>query len=200
MIINVIDYLRRLRIKKDWERQGKPVPPPETIKQDIVKDYAARFSIRTFIETGTYQGHMVRAVRRCFERIWSVELDSKLFHAAQRRFRHYKHISILHGDSGKVLPEILSILDVPCLFWLDSHYSGGETAKGEQETPIRRELVEILTHPAAGHVILIDDARCFNGTHDYPSLDELDEIIRKVRPSWIIEVKDDIIRAHQANR
>ncbi|MCG2740183.1 MAG: hypothetical protein L6300_08080, partial [Syntrophaceae bacterium] len=80
---------------------------------------------------------------------------------------------------------------------LDSHYSGGETAKGKQETPIRRELLHIFSHPIAGHVILIDDAHCFDGTRDYPSLGELKNIILAARPSWVFEVRDDIIRSHE---
>ncbi len=197
MMLNVIDYLKGRTIRKKWERDGKPLPPPERIKQDNVKDYAKCFSLRTFIETGTYHGHMVRAVKRCFERIWSIELDRNLFEEARHRFRRNHHISIVQGDSGEVLPEILAAVDTPSLFWLDSHYSGGETAKGTQVTPIRIELRHIFSHPIAGHVILIDDAHCFDGTSDYPSLGDLKNIILTARPSWVFEVRDDIIRSHE---
>jgi hypothetical protein len=83
------------------------------------------------------------------------------------------------------------------LFWLDGHYSGGITAKGPLDTPIVKELDSILNHSVTGHVILIDDARCFVGENDYPTIDELREILHTERPRWVFEVKDDIIRIHE---
>ena len=83
----------------------------------------------------------------------------------------------------------------PCLFWLDAHYSGGPTAKAEVETPIMQELDCIFAHPEAEeHILLIDDARCFTGENDYPSLKTLEGFIRDTNPGWSFEVKDDIIR------
>lgn len=169
----------------------------EAKKQDIVRDYAARFSVKTLIETGTFRGAMVKAMCHQFEHIWSIELDQRLFQKARRRFRRDRHVSILPGDSAKVLSEILSSIKTPCLFWLDGHYSGGKTAKGELETPVRKELLQILNHPVDGHVVLIDDARSFNGSHDYPTVEALEELIKGIRPSWVVEVSDDIIRAHK---
>jgi hypothetical protein len=197
MMLSLIGYLQSRMIRKKWERKGKPLPTPERIKQDIVKDYAKSFSLRTFIETGTYHGGMVHAVKRCFERIWSIELDKNLCEEARQRFRRDHHISIVQGDSGEVLPEILASVDTPSLFWLDGHYSGGDTAKGKLETPIRIELQHIFAHRVAGHVILIDDVHCFNGTGDYPSLGELQNIILTARPSWVFEARDNIIRCHE---
>jgi hypothetical protein len=52
-------------------------------------------------------------------------------------------------------------LQEPALFWLDGHYSGVDTGKDELDTPVSAELEAILGSPVKGHVILIDDARCF---------------------------------------
>ncbi len=51
----------------------------------------------------------------------------------------------------------------------------------------------MLASPINGHVILVDDARLFDGTHDYPVLDEL---IRAVRAEgrFNVAVSADIIR------
>jgi len=76
-----------------------------------------------------------------------VELSTELYERAKRKFSRYKHISIFKGDSSKVLPEILSQIEEPCLFWLDGHYSKGITATGEKETPILEELKHIFNHP-----------------------------------------------------
>lgn len=102
----------------------------------------------------------------------------------------------MHGDSGKILPEILASLNKPCLFWLDAHYSDGITAKGDVETPIVSELEAIFNHSIQSHVILIDDARCFIGENDYPTIDWLREYILKQHLDWVFEVRDNIIRTH----
>jgi hypothetical protein len=52
------------------------------------------------------------------------------------------------------------------LFWLDGHFCGGVSAHGDKGTPILEELNLILSHRVKEHVILIDDARLFNGTFD----------------------------------
>ncbi|MBN1830386.1 MAG: hypothetical protein JW884_14745 [Deltaproteobacteria bacterium] len=193
---NPFAAIRKRRILRVWEKRGRPLPPPDALKQETVKDYGRRFHLDVFIETGAYLGDMVYAVRTTFPRIWSIELDSALAEGARQRFRSHGHITIVQGDSATSLPEILAGLREPCLFWLDGHYSGGVTAKGSSETPVREELRHILDHPVKNHVILIDDARCFTGEKEYPTIDEIREIIRSRRPSWTFDVKDDIIRIH----
>lgn len=54
-------------------------------------------------------------------------------------------------------------------------------------------LKAILNHPIKQHVILIDDARCFDGTNGYPYLDDLLRVIGE-DGSYIAEVSTDIIR------
>ena len=145
------------------------------------------------METGTYLGDMVAAQLRAFSRIYSIELDPGLAEAARVRFAPWPHVSILQGDSATVLPVVLRDIDRPCLFWLDGHYSGGITARGDRVTPIVRELEAILDHPVRGHVVLVDDARLFDGTDDYPTLGELQQILSR-HGSWMMECRDDIIR------
>lgn len=61
------------------------------------------------------------------------------------------------------------------------------------ETPISAELHAILTSPIKSHVILIDDARCFNGSADYPFIDELLKTVHE-HSDYRVEVSADIIR------
>jgi hypothetical protein len=103
-------------------------------------------------------------------------------------------VTILEGDSGVLLPDVLAERQEPCLFWLDGHYSAGVTARGDLETPILKELDAILSHPWPD-VVLVDDARCF-GQGDYPSIDGIRAMVADRRPKWSVSVADDIIRIH----
>jgi hypothetical protein len=126
----------------------------------------------------------------------SIELAPHLAGLARVRFARDAHVEVVEGDSAKVLPEILDGLYESAVFWLDGHWSMGETARAEDsETPLRAELEAVLTHRVKDHVVLIDDARCL-GAGDYPTIDEVEETIRRHRPTWEFSVEMDIVRAH----
>jgi hypothetical protein len=177
-----------------WRAEGSPVPPPHAYKRNVVRQYARRFRLRTLVETGTYQGEMVREMKRYFRRIYSIELDEQFHMEARREFSRVPWITLLQGDSAQKLPEILDRIQMPALFWLDGHWSGGNTARGPKDTPIVEELAAILKHPVRGHVILVDDARCFTGKDDYPALEDVRTSILKQWPHSAIAVEDDVIR------
>lgn len=181
-----------------WIKSSKAGVPPHWIKQQAIKDYAQKFSLPVFIETGTYWGDMVFAVKDTFSRIISIELDDKLYERARKRFYKFNHIAILHGDSAQVLPQLLLKEKQPVLFWLDGHFSGGMTACGESPTPILDELEHIFNSMNARSVVLIDDARLFMGVAGYPALEEVKALTAKYLPQWIFQVTDDIIRIHAA--
>lgn len=188
------------RFKKkyiEWQKSGSILPMPHLGKQQVLSVYAAKFAPPVFVETGTYTGHMVYAMLDKFEETYSIELDKTLCEKAKKKFSGYRHVHIMQGESTELLPKILKDIRRPCLFWLDAHWSGGATAKGDLETPVMQELECILNHTNTDeHVILIDDARCFTGRNDYPDLKTLEKFILDAHPSWIFEVKDDIIRSH----
>jgi hypothetical protein len=189
------------RALRHWEQQSRPIPPPPAFKQAVVREMARRYKTRQMVETGTYQGEMVAACRKAFERIVTVELDGPLFRRAQQLFAGDSRVTVLHGDSAHLLPEILADVTAPCLFWLDGHYSGEGTSKAdtlddgtELHTPIREELRLILGHPIKNHVILIDDARAFLGAYSCPTLDELREMVARHGQNYEMSVKYDAIR------
>ena len=179
-----------------WERDGRPVPPPHAVKQKALRRYAQAFGTRVLVETGTYMGDMVAAMLDQFDRIYSIELSEELHQRARARFADEPRVTILQGDSAHVLPELLKGLDERCLFWLDGHYSSGVTALGEKETPVEQELRAILTHPVTGHVVLIDDARQFVGTGDWPAISTIESMVHSIDPRLVVRVEDDIIRVH----
>ena len=146
------------------------------------------------METGTYLGDMVEAQKKQFKKIITIELGIELFNEAKKRFFNDKNVRIVQGDSGKVLPDILKGITEPAIFWLDGHYSEGITAKGDKDCPIFEELNAIFCNSKYNHVLLIDDARCFIGKGDYPTIEELTDYIRGKNEKYNVEVKCDIIR------
>ena len=180
----------------EWKKAGKPIPPPHPVKQAIIESYQEKHHIRVFIETGTLYGNTIWYQMKNFDRLYSIELSEELCEKAKKRFKKQKNISIIQGDSGIVLKDILKKITQPAVFWLDGHYSSGDTAKGEKDCPIIEELNHIFSSPYK-HVLLIDDARCFTNSgeyKDYPTIPFLKEFILAQKPESTFEVKDDIIR------
>lgn len=182
-----------------WNLRGRPVIPPPSWKRRLVRRYGRRFALRVLYESGTYYGDMVAACRRTFDEIYSTELDGDLYELARERFAGVSHIHLFHGDSAVVLPRVLERIERPCLFWLDGKAMVGGVS-GPVKTPVRAELAAILAHRVEGHVVLIDDARIFTGRGDYPSRAELEEAVLAARSDWVVEVRDDVVRAHAGAR
>lgn len=172
-----------------------PVVPPEySVKRETIEKYAKDNSIHIFVETGTYLGETIDTLKNNFKKLISIELDKELYQKAKIRFKNLPHISILQGDSGIMLDSVIEPIHEPILFWLDGHWSGGVTARGEGNTPILKELEIISNHPIKNHIILIDDARCFNGENGYPTIKQLFDFIRRKNDQINFLVENDIIR------
>jgi hypothetical protein len=183
----------RYRLDEDlrrWERKQQTTFP-HLLKQRIVLDHAAASGARVFIETGTCYGTMLQACLGHFAKLVSIEIEPHFYNRARKVFRRQSKVTLLHGDSAKLLPKLLGTIKSPCLFWLDAHYSGGLTGRTELETPIRRELEAILSH-SCRHTVLIDDASCFDGTHDYPEIAWIESVSEKA--GYSMSLTDNIIR------
>lgn len=137
---------------------------------------------------------MVHTQTNSFKEVYSIELQMELAEKASIRFKDVNYIKILQGDSGRLQLQILKEVDKPVILWLDAHYSGGLTARGEKECPIYEELSAILHKMTEKkHILLIDDARCFDGTGDYPTIEQMTKYIREKQPDYRVSVKNDVI-------
>jgi len=193
-VTNYINIINQKKEFKKWQQNGCPVPPPHLVKQMAIAEYQQKYNISILVETGSFLGDMVEAQKRRFNQIFSIELGVDLYRNTSKRFKRNEHIKILLGDSGKVLPDILSEINEPAIFWLDGHYSAGITAKGDKDCPIYEELNAIFNSKKINHILLIDDARCFNGEGDYPTIEDLSSFINSKDKNYTVEIKNDIIR------
>lgn len=172
--------------------KGRVNPMPEQMKRLTLRHYARHSNIRIFVETGTFRGETIQFLLPEMEEVHSVELSDELYRAAMRKFEGQPKVHLYKGNSASVLPVIIDKLNKPALLWLDAHYSAKITAHGPQETPILAELRAIFERSKALHVILIDDAREFEGKNTYPALSE----VRKMATEngYCYQCRFDIIR------
>jgi hypothetical protein len=175
-----------------WERSGRTSAPPHLVKQAVIRRYATRYRCTTLVETGTYKGDMLLAMLDQFRTLYSIELHPRLYERARRLFQNRPQVRLFQGDSGERIADVLSELSEPAVFWLDGHFSAGQTAKAELNTPIIAELDQVLCHRIPDHVVLIDDARLFNGTEDYPTLEDVRQQAAR-SGQFEVRVEDDVI-------
>lgn len=174
-----------------WRLRGSPAAKiPHWVKQRAIRQTARAFGLCVLVETGTNYAHMIRVQRRRFREIYSIEIDAAKAESARKKYARFPGIHILQGDSGEILPRLLPELREPCLFWLDGH-------DFDRATPVERELAALFAHPERNHVLLIDDAKWFNGRGGYPTLDNLRQRVAHDYPGRVLEVRDEIIRIHK---
>lgn len=138
-------------------------------KIQTIKDVAAQFGIKVFVETGTFQGDMIEAVKDQFLTIHSIEIDEELYKAARERFALSHNVCLWHGDSAVVISDIAHAILAPAIFWLDAHSQFGKAYAGN---PLLQEIEAIRKLHHGDHVILIDDTDLL-GTGDFPTKDKL---------------------------
>ncbi len=177
-----------------WILRGRPARSPHLLKQKVVREYGEKFGLRTLVETSTYYGEMVAAMKNRFDRIYSIEFVPALAERATRKFARDQYVRIFCGDSRVVMPEVLALLTAPALFWLDAGYYGwvGIRTKNNEQR-LSAELEMILSHPYP-HMILLDDARGLTGRDGIPSVGDVKAYVESKFPQRFVEVKYDILR------
>jgi hypothetical protein len=133
-----------------------------------------------FVETGTFMGDTTEVARRMFEKVYTIEVKEDLYVQARNRFKPYPSVTCYLGDSSILLGDICKTLDKPTCFWLDGHYSAGNTGSGAKRVPLYEELELIMTHCKVPCVILIDDCRLFGSSVTKKSM--TDVIFKKKVP------------------
>ena len=182
MILKLPRILREIRDQRLWEKSGYSMPAPMKIKRSVLQGHG--ISEGTWIETGTWHGDTAAFLATRASHVWTIEPDNKLSLAASARFHDCSNVTVVEGLSEDKLSEILDSVSGDVCFWLDGHFSSGDTHRGPIDTPIRAELKTIEEHLGrlGNVVVLVDDMRCFDpssaGFSEYPSR------------SWLVEWAD----------
>jgi GT2 family glycosyltransferase/uncharacterized coiled-coil protein SlyX len=133
-----------------------------SIDPGLVRVLASELPLKTFVETGTYEGASVRDVLSLFDEIHTIELSEELHARAREEFAENPEVHVHHGHSEEVLQELAPKLsEAKALFWLDAHWSDEPAASGgDQSCPLLGELAAIGSL-GPDSVVMIDDARLF---------------------------------------
>jgi hypothetical protein len=126
--------------------------------EGVFRDCGGTRLPRVFVETGTFQGDLVLDICDWFARIHTVELSPKWYAHSAERLKGLPNVSCHLGDSAELLAEFSSTIAEPAVFYLDAHFSGGDTALGPEEVPLMREL-GALRERTWKDIVIIDDLR-----------------------------------------
>lgn len=167
------------------------------LSDNIFKKYKNKY----FIETGSYLGNGIQnAIDAGFEFIYSIELSDKYFNICKDKFKNNNNVNIIKGDSCELLFDLIKNIDEPITFWLDGHYSCGDTALGKYWAPLIQELEQIKNHHIKTHTIIIDDMRCWvepNDVHGFYTPDIINKL-KEININYVFSyengsVSDDIL-------
>jgi len=144
----------------EWYVNQKCSPPsPHFIKQSILERHG--ISNSTWVETGTFKGNTTAFLANRFKHVHSIEPQYNLYQQARKNLSYIPNITLHLGTSEDTFETVLGLIRSDVCFWLDGHYSSGDTFRGHNATPIKHELRVIAKHLAkfSGVVVLIDDIR-----------------------------------------
>ena len=148
-----------------------------------------------FVEGGTYKGGTAKSMGEKFRKIFTIEKSDIMFEIAKENLKDTNNITLLKGDTREHLDSIIANNE-NILFWLDAHWSGGDTYGEEDECPLIEEL-DIIFKYNKNYVILIDDARLFLAPPPYPhnfnNWQSLTDIMKAIPKSWELIEFEDVI-------
>lgn len=159
----------------------------------IKKETFKKYLNPCLVETGSYTGDGIQdALDAGFERVVSIELSEKFYKRCVERFKNNPNVVIIHGDSADVLYDAIKSISTPITFWLDGHWSDGETAYGKKNSPLMEEFAQIAKHHIKNHTILIDDMRCW--VKEDPEIqfgeEDLKKMILSINPTYQFSYED----------
>lgn len=163
-------------------------PGPQCIKHIVMKRHSLPDA--TWVETGTHEGESSSVLSRFANRVVTLEPSAHYFDVATRNLSHLKNVEIVNKSSEEYFEKLLCGLSGNVCFWLDGHYSGGETFKGEVDTPLLLELNAIRRHKKKldNISVLIDDFRLsYYQPNVYPSPKQLAAWAESVDLNWTVE-------------
>jgi hypothetical protein len=138
---------------------------------DLLQDDYTKYNC--FIETGTLNGDTIFSLEPYFNKLYTVEFSEKYYNSTKNKYTDSK-INFILGDSSIVFENLLPNITERCIFFLDGHWSGGDTGRSNKDCPLDEEITHINNLFTNDAIIIIDDFRLF----------ELDKSSGKLVEDW----------------
>jgi hypothetical protein len=157
-----------------WHKNNYSIPNPQFVKEEVFKKYNLQNSI--WIETGTFRGTSTIFLSKIADNVVTLEPVREFYEDVKERLKNLKNVTFINKTSEEGIEE--AIKNIPdnknVCFWLDGHFSEGNTFLGEKHSPIEYELAIIENHlnRLKDVRILVDDFRLFQNydkENIYPS-------------------------------
>jgi hypothetical protein len=169
------------------------------IPQQIAIELARLNGSTVFVETGTFHGSTARWASNHFEIVHTVERSESLYNLHSNELAQIKGVTPHLGDSRDILPQIVrDIYGQRAVYWLDGHWSGGETAGEYDESPLLDELGCLSSRTE--DIILIDDARLFlcapplpHNPSQWPTISDILNVLPAAAKKPFVQIVDDVI-------
>ena len=115
---------------------------------------------KCFIETGTLNGDTIFSLEPYFNKLYTIEFSEKYYNNTKNRYDGNK-INFILGDSSSIFESLLPNTTDNCIFFLDGHWSGGDTGQSNKDCPLEEEITHINNLYTNSAIIIIDDFRLF---------------------------------------
>jgi len=130
------------------------------------------YEIENFVETGTGAAEVVRDISEINDKlnVHTIEIIPEIYDKNAISYSYLNNVTWHLGKSSDILPEIVSKINTPTLFWLDAHFPGadfglasyGDEPDLEKRLPLKSELEKIVSNKdVTNDVFVIDDLRIY---------------------------------------
>lgn len=158
----------------------------ETINEIILLSGTEKNNFKTFVETGTYLGETTLSMIDHFDKLYTIELSENLYNRFNGLDYDRNKIISLLGDSSEIIKNVIPDINEDVIFWLDGHFSSGETAQGKKDCPLVEEITHINELCKKSGIIIIDDLRLFgtNVAEDWSDI-TIESVIEPIKDRLI---------------
>jgi len=122
--------------------------------QDDYKNYPC------LVETGTGNGDTTLTIEHYFNKVYTIEVSEYYYQKTKDKYNGNK-IDFILGDSSVVFEMLLPTIQDKTIFFLDGHWSGGNTGRAAKDCPLVEEIANIYELFTPEAIIIIDDFRLF---------------------------------------
>ena len=161
------------------------MPPLELSIFDNIKQSNIFENYPIFVETGTFIGETIFLMSSKFKELHTIEIKEDFYNNV-KSINKNSNINFYLGDSSVEIVNICKTIKNNTIFFLDGHWSAGNTGRGKKDCPLYEELDGIINNFKYKAIIIIDDVRLFgkgpNKKNEISNWEEInvEDIIKKL--------------------